>query len=273
MDSQKRPRGRPKSRFKESSAGTLQALDRALVVLVTVARLGRVTLSDLARMTQIPTATTHRILTTLQGHGFLDLEETQQEWVVGIEAYRTGAAFLRRNSVVEAGRPVMQRLMESTGETANMALPVQTEVVFVGQIETNHPIRAMFPPGTRTSMHASGIGKALLSAMPEAEVLKMLTQMELTRFTDHTLDTTDALLRDLRQTRTRGWSHDHQERHLGMSCVAAAVFDELGNPCAGISISGPTSRIDGARLEELGAQVADAARTLTRLTGGQPANG
>ena len=66
METQKRPRGRPKSLFKESSAGTMQSLDRALGVLTTVARLERVALSDLAREVDVPTATTHRSLVTLQ---------------------------------------------------------------------------------------------------------------------------------------------------------------------------------------------------------------
>ncbi|WP_367646832.1 helix-turn-helix domain-containing protein [Ruegeria arenilitoris] len=66
MDTQKKPRGRPKSLFKESSAGTMQSLDRALGVLTALARRERAALSDLAREVDVPTATTHRILTTLQ---------------------------------------------------------------------------------------------------------------------------------------------------------------------------------------------------------------
>ncbi|WP_377190235.1 IclR family transcriptional regulator [Ruegeria meonggei] len=269
MDAQKRPRGRPKSLFKESSAGTMQSLDRALGVLTTVARLERVVLSDLAREVDVPTATTHRILVTLQNRGFVAFDEDRQEWMIGIEAYRTGASFLRRNSVLEIGRPFLRRLMQDSGETANLAVPDGAEVVFVGQVETPNPIRAFFPPGARTPMYASGIGKAILAAMSAPAMDKALSAASAERFTDHTRVPGDTLQVDLTQTRTRGWSHDSEERYEGMSCIGAAIFNDRAEPCAGISVSGPTVRFKADRAPELGEMVKAAAQEITQLSGGR----
>jgi IclR family acetate operon transcriptional repressor len=269
MTPQKRARGRPKSQFRESSAGTLQSLDRALSVLVAVANAERATLTDLSLALGVPTATTHRILTTLQKHGFVTFDEEQQDWRIGIEAYRTGAAFMNRMNLTEVSRPVMRRLMERTGETANLAIPDGGEVVFVGQVETLNPIRAFFARGSRTSMHASGTGKAILSVLPEADARKRLMTTGLTAFTDNTLVTPTALFDDLEETRQRGWSFDREERFEGMSCIGAAIFDENGEACGGVSISGPSSRFDALRVPELGATVAEAARDITSLIGGR----
>ncbi|MGI9370677.1 MAG: IclR family transcriptional regulator [Ruegeria sp.] len=269
METQKRPRGRPKSLFKESSAGTMQSLDRALSVLTTVARLEHTALSDLSREVDIPTATTHRILTTLQKHGYVIFDEERQEWMIGIEAYRTGASFLKRNSVLEIGRPVLRRLMHESGETANLAVPDGAEVVFVGQVETSNPIRAFFPPGARTPMYASGTGKAILAAMSPAALEKALSVTDHKAFTANTQHPKDKLLADLAVTQNRGWSHDREERYDGMSCVGAAIFNARQEPCAGISVSGPTVRFDDDRAAELGALVASAAREITELSGGQ----
>ena len=269
MDAQKRPRGRPKSLFKESSAGTMQSLDRALGVLTSVARLERAALSDLAREVDVPTATTHRILVTLQKHGFVAFDEERQEWMIGVEAYRTGASFLRRNSVLEIGRPILRRLMQDSGETANLAVPDGAEVVFVGQVETPNPIRAFFPPGARTPMYASGTGKAILAAMSEAVVSRILAAAEMERFTGHTLVPGQGLQADLATTRARGWSHDREERYEGMSCIGAAIFNDRAEPCAGISVSGPTVRFNAERAPELGELVQDAAREITQLSGGR----
>ncbi len=269
METQKRPRGRPKSLFKESSAGTMQSLDRALNVLTTVAQLERAALSDLSREVDVPTATTHRILTTLQKHGYVSFDEERQEWMIGIEAYRTGASFLKRNSVLEIGRPVLRRLMQESGETANLAVPDGAEVVFVGQVETSNPIRAFFPPGARTAMYASGTGKAILAAMSPAALEKALSATDHKAFTANTQYPKEKLLADLAVTQSRGWSHDREERYDGMSCVGAAIFNARQEPCAGISVSGPTVRFDDARASELGALVAGAAREITELSCGQ----
>ncbi|CUJ85251.1 Acetate operon repressor [Ruegeria denitrificans] len=268
METQKRPRGRPKSLFKESSAGTMQSLDRALVVLTAVARMERAALSDLAREVDVPTATTHRILATLQKHGFAAFDDERQEWMIGIEAYRTGASFLRRNSVIEIGRPILRRLMQDSGETANLAVPDGAEVVFVGQVEAQNPIRAFFPPGARTPMYASGTGKAILAAMSESAASKVLAA-EAVRFTSHTLLPGEGLREDLANTRSRGWSHDHEERYEGMSCIGAAIYNDRGEPCAGISVSGPSVRFIADRAMELGALVRDAAEEITQLSGGR----
>jgi len=264
----RRPRGRPKSQFTESSAGTMQSLDRALNVLTAAARQDGVSLSELAQSLDIPTATTHRILTTLQKRDFLRFDETRQDWTIGIEAYRTGVAYLKRTDLSDVGRPVMRRLMEETGETANLAVPDGAEVVFIGQVETGNPIRAFFPPGSRTAMHASGIGKAVLAALPAERRKALLTDTGLHGFTDQTHVTQSALFEDLAATAARGWSFDRPERHDGMTCIGAAIFNARGAPCAGISISGPSSRFTDARLPGFGQAVARAATRITHQIAG-----
>ena len=268
MQDQKRPRGRPKSLFKESSAGTLQSLDRALTILKHVARAEGLTLSDLARAVDVPTATTHRILITLQKHGFVTFNEERQEWMIGVEAYRTGAAFLTRNSMIEIGHPVMRRLMLETGETANLAVRDGAEVVFVDQVETQNPIRAFFSPGSRTVMYASGAGKAIMANMDEAVLDRLLKPVVLEGFTPNTHTSRESLRSDLSEIRARGWSFDREERHQGMSCIGAAIFNERGEPAAGISVSGPSARFAPDRIGELGDLVAGAAAEITALSGG-----
>ncbi|QJF51746.1 IclR family transcriptional regulator [Roseobacter ponti] len=269
MTTQKRQRGRPRSQFRESSAGTLQSLDRALGLLVAVSRSERATLTDLSLSMGVPTATTHRILTTLQKHGFVTFDEDRQDWIIGIEAYRIGMSFMNRTNLTEVSRPVMRSLMEKTGETANLAIPDGGEVVFVGQVETLNPIRAFFARGTRTSMHASGTGKAILAALPEDRMRKILMASGLTAFTDNTLVTPAEFFADLEKTRARGWSYDREERYLGMSCIGSVIYDEHQEPCGGVSISGPSTRFDDLRVPELGATVAEAAAEITFLIGGR----
>ena len=265
---QTRSRGRPKSAFTEATTSTMQALDRALAVLTHLAQSEGATLSDISAALDIPAPTTHRILTTLQGRGYATMNEASQTWSVGIEAYRTGASYLKRTNLLDVSRPVMRRLMEQTGETANLAVQDGTEVVFVGQVETINPIRAFFNPGTRTAMHASGTGKAILASLDPARLRSLLGRAELTPFTDRTLSSTAALEADLDVTRDRGWSFDREERFGGMSCIGAAIRDARGEVVAGVSISGPSIRFSEGRIEAFGRLVAEAASEISRGIGG-----
>ncbi|MFT7596649.1 MAG: IclR family acetate operon transcriptional repressor [Paracoccaceae bacterium] len=266
----RRARGRPRDWHDKTDQNTIKSLDRAIIVLQRLAELGGATLSALADDLDQSPATTYRVLTTFQGRGLVDFDGAAQIWSIGAGAYLIGAGFLRRTSLVDRARPILRALMASTGETANLGVEKNGEVLFVSQVETQSNIRAFFPPGSMSDMHASGIGKALLAFMPADRRAAVLTGRALTRYTANTLTDPKALQRDLSQARTRGYAVDVDEKTDGMRCIAAPVFDPFGETVAGLSISGPTSRIADADIARLGAKVTAAARQLSAALGARP---
>ena len=75
-------------------------------------------------------ATVYRILITLQGQGLVEFDPEDQVWHIGPQAFVIGSRFLRRTSLVERARPIMRKLMESTGETANLGIEKEGKVLF-----------------------------------------------------------------------------------------------------------------------------------------------
>lgn len=267
MSDEIRRKGRPKAFSADPKASTIQALDRAFDVLDVIAAHSGLTLSEIATALDQSPATMHRVLATLEARQVVETDPVRQTWHIGAAAFRLGSAFLRRSSVVERARPVMRALMEETGETSNLGIERNSEVMFLSQVETHESIRAFFPPGTLSPMHASGIGKALLAAMPEDAVSKRLRHLTLERFTDKTILTTAELLADLAQIQRRGWAFDDEEKALGMRCVAAPIRNLHGEPVAGLSISGPVQRLPLDRIEHIGARVRAAAQQLSQDLG------
>ena len=267
--STKKRRGRPRNPVPDAGAGTVHALERGLVVLQSLAREGYLSLTDLSLKVGVPTSTVHRILTTLEKHGFANINEDTNEWAVGIESFRVGNAYLERTNLVENSRKSMNDLMEATGETANLAIADGGDVVFISQVESHNPIRAFFRPGTRGNMHASGIGKALLAGMLRRDVEKILQTKGCPEFTLKTLTSPAKLFEDLATTRSRGWAFDDEERYDGMRCIAACIYNSYGEAVAGISVSGPTVRFPDHMLQLIGPQVREAAKQVTELIGGK----
>lgn len=265
----KRQRGRPRGPAAAIEAGSVQSLDRAVGLMQLVAAGNGLSLTELAQQSGLAPSTAYRMLTTLQAHGLVEFGEAEQLWFIGIETFRMGAAFLRRRKLAEQGRAVIQALMAESGETANLAVAAADGVVFVSQVETHEAIRAFFRPGTRGEYHCSGVGKAILAHLAPRALEAALGRQRLAAHTPKTRTTRAALLEDLTVIRARGFSVDDEERHLGMRCVAAAVFDENGEPVGGVSVSGPTVRMDDARVAALGPRVAAAARQLTQAMGGR----
>ena len=263
----KKSRGRPRSSGPEKPV-TVKALDRGMALLVNLSKIDLATLSELALRTGMAPSTAHRLLRTMQQHGLVSFDETTQYWMVGVEAMRIGSSFTRRTGVVEAGRGVMHKLMEATGETANMAICDNGDVVFISQVETHEAIRAFFRPGTRGPMHASGIGKALLAELDRDEVEQILQKKGLPSFTDNTITSSVALFANLDVIRNRGWAIDDEERNTGMRCLASPIYNEFAEAVAGISVSGPSVRITDQILAEFGPMVKRAAAEITKTIGG-----
>ena len=265
----RRGRGRPRKAVEETAVERVQTLDRAIRLLQLVAEEDGLTLNELSERLELPAPTAYRLLNTLRLNGMVVFDDDLQTWFVGIETFRLGSAYLRRTGLIPASRPVMQHLMEQCGETVNLAIEQDGDVVFVSQVESAEPIRAFFRPGTRGDMHASGIGKALLAEHSSRGVRRVIDHKGLRAYTEYTLTSSEALVAELDLIRKRGWSVDNEEKNLGMRCVAAPIFNEHGEAIAGVSVSGPTVRVTTERIEQIGPEVRAAADRITEVMGGQ----
>jgi IclR family acetate operon transcriptional repressor len=242
--------------------------------LTTLAEAGDgATLTDLAAQVGLAPSTTHRLLNTLERESFVHQDPEQGRWYVSVKAFQVGNAFLNSRDVVARARPHLQQLMEASGETVNLAVPDQGEAVMMAQVQCHEMMRMLVPLGSRAPMHASGVGKALMSTLPEAEVACIIQQRGLNHYTDSTFDNPGELRAELAKIRTAGWAYDNEEHAVGLRCVAAPIHDEHGRSIAAVSISGPRSRVSSARIRELGEMVARTAGLITHSIGGTTPTG
>ncbi|MGR3313798.1 HTH-type transcriptional regulator BhcR [Roseovarius indicus] len=266
----RRARGRPRGWDDKTEQNTIKSLDRAMLVFEHLSQSQGKMLTELADDLNQSPATVYRVLVTLETRGLVEFDPEEQLWHIGPQAFVIGAGFLRRTSLVERARPILRRLMEATGETANLGRELDGQVLFLSQVETNATIRAFFPPGTLAEMHSSGIGKVLLAQMSEARLARVLADHPMQAFTANTITDPATLSRELATIRAQGFAIDAEERNEGMRCIAAPVFDHSQNAVAGLSVSGPTSRVSEAKTDELSHAVMQAARDLSAALGGRP---
>ncbi|MDX7988386.1 glyoxylate bypass operon transcriptional repressor IclR [Xenorhabdus sp. 12] len=254
-----------------AASGQVQSLSRGLTLLeyISDSPVG-VALTDLAIQAGLPNSTTHRLLTTLQQHGFVRQIGDLGLWVIASHAFVVGSSFLQSRNLMVLVHPILRQLMEDSGETVNLAILNldEYEAVIVDQVQCNALMRMSAPIGGKLPMHASGAGKALLSTLSEQKRLQLLHKKGMHAYTQHTSTTAAALTEKLDQIRKQGFSFDDEEHALGLRCIAACIYDEHHEAFAAISISGPVSRISDDRVTELGALVMRAAKQVSREYGG-----
>lgn len=249
--------------------GSVQALERGLKLLAIIAEADGLSLTSLAQRAGIAPSTAHRILATLKASGFIHCDEAHGIYLIGVQAFRIGNAFLRNRKLADAGRGAMRKLMEASGETVNMGIEDDGYVVFISQAESHQSVRAFHRPGSRSLLHASSIGKAIMAALPDEAATERLLRTGMPKFTGHTIVDPQALLADLAQVRKRGWSIDNEERAEGLRCVGAAVYNEHAEVVGAISVSGPVVRMTEERIGELGPMVKRTAAEITARIGGR----
>ena len=262
----KRARGRPRAFNEKVEQNTIKSLDRALTVLTKLSKNQNITLTELSQKLGESPSTIYRVLTTMAQHQIVECDDNSQTWHIGSGAFQIGSSFLRRTSLIETSRPFLRSLMEETGETANLGIEKDGNVLFLSQVETHAPIRAFFPPGTLSPLHASGIGKALLAQYSDAK-LEQFIKTDLESFTPHTKATLKLLQSDIQITLARGYAVDDQERNMGMRCIAAPIKNAFGEVIAGISVSGPTSRVASDKVQTFAKSVISAAINVAAAMG------
>ena len=250
--------------------GQVQSLTRGLSILEALAKTdGGITLTDLAHRVSLPPSTTHRLLSTLEKMGYVYQAGNLRLWYVGLHAFTVGAGFLANRDFVGESHAYMRRLMEQSGETANLAILDGTEAVFIAQVQCHEMMRILVKIGGRVPLHASGVGKALFAALPDEQIDAILKVKGLPRITAHTIVAPETMWAALKVIRHRGYSFDDEEHAPGTRCVAATIFDEHAEPLGAISLAGPASRLPDERIRQLGPAVAHTAEELTRKVGGR----
>ncbi|MEZ0072218.1 IclR family transcriptional regulator [Planotetraspora sp. GP83] len=225
---------------------SVQSVDRALDVLEALAEQGgQAGVSELAARTGLPYGTIHRLLQTLLARGYVR-QESDRRYALGGALVRLGGAAERMVAVW--AEPYLAKLVELSGETANLAVLEGDFVVYVAQVPSPRRLRMFAEVGRRVLPHSTAVGKVLLAERGDAAAV--FERTGLPRRTDQTITTVRAMLEELGRVRTQGYALDLGEEENGVHCMAVPVLDG-GRAFAAMSVSGPAERIDAIDRDEL----------------------
>ncbi|GAB95636.1 IclR family acetate operon transcriptional repressor [Kineosphaera limosa] len=221
--------------------GGVQSVERVFDLMEIIADAGgEISLSDLAASSQLPLPTIHRLLRTLVALGYAR-QLPSRHYALGARLIRLGEQAGKQLGTL-AG-PQLKRLVDELGETANLAMLDGDGAVYVAQRPSPHAMRMFTEVGRRVPLHNTGVGKALLSTMGDAEVARIISRTGLApQRTPKSHATPEELLADLATIREQGYAVDDEEQELGVRCYALTV---PGAPVPiALSVSGPLARVD-----------------------------
>lgn len=244
------------------------SVDRALATLECLAahRAG-LGLGDLARRLGVAKSSLHAILATMHRRGFVARDPDTKRYTLGRRSLVIGSAAADRDDLLGAFRALAPALAAQTGETVQVATLHGRDACYVGKQDGTHQVRLASSIGSTLPAHATSLGKALLSDLPDDALDALYAGVRLDAVTKHTITTLDALKCELARVRVDGFAVDRGEMLAEVRCVAAPIRGADGAVVAAISLSVPVFRIDDRREAELAWAVRACAAELSLRIG------
>jgi IclR family acetate operon transcriptional repressor len=236
-----------------------QAVDRAAQLLTLVVQAdGPITYTELVEDAGLARSTTSRLLAALEANHLLERDAGG--------AYRSGALFALYaarhdpwSQVARLADPILRTVGALTGETVNLAVARGDTVVQIAQVDSTYMLSARDWMQVDVPPHCSALGKVLYAFGALDLPIGRLEQL-----TPHSLDSTEALARQIATIRRRGYAVAREELEIGLDAVAAPVRGTEGDVVAALGVSGPSARL-GKKTDEIGQLLVEHASSLSQL--------
>ena len=222
---------------------TVRTADRTLDIFESFAHRQRpITVSDLARELSLPTSTCFALVRTLVDRGFLYYLRPRGAFYPTRRLSMVADAIAHHDPIAQHVRPLLEALRDATGETVILGKLQGLGVVYLEIIESRHAVRYTMTVGSVRALHASSIGKAIVSAMEDEPRERLLSQLRYPKLTEHTIRSRAQYVKSLEEGLARGYWTNVGESSPDIMGVALPVriFGDL----YGINLVGPQSRFD-----------------------------
>lgn len=252
------------------SQDNLKSIVKVMAILDCFSTLERkLSVAEIAKRTNIPRGTTHRIIRTMRDLGLMEQERQRDQYRLGMKLFELGTTVLANMDLHREAQSSVESLTRVSGEIVHLS-------VFDGLNST--VINRTDPDGKRVNTlfvlesspaHATSSGKAALAFQAQPTIDKFLS-LGLRRVSPNTITDPKVLLGELKAIRTNGYAIDNEEHTPGTKCVGAPIRNASGRVFASISVSGPARRFTPERIQAFSELVRHYAEAISAQLGYRP---
>ena len=225
----------------------VQSLGRGLAVIRAFdAQHRRLTLTEVAKLTDLTRATARRFLLTLVELGYV-ASDGSVFWLTP-QVLQLGYSYLSSLSLNEIATPHIEALVRRVGESSSMAILDGDDIVYVARVPVSRIMTVFITVGTRFPAYATSMGRVILAGLTDRELKEYLKRVALAPLTERTVSSRTALKHEIDGVRRDGYCIVDQELEQGLRSLAAPVHDQSGSVVAAINISTQAARYSAAQV-------------------------
>ncbi len=224
-------------------------------------------ITEIANALELHKSTASGLVYTLADNDYLEQNPENKKYRLGLRFIERATIVLGRLEIRRVAMPFLEHLRDWSNESINLGIRDHHEVIYIERMLSDQPLGIRAEIGKRSWVHCTGLGKAMLSRLPEDEARAILESYPLATLTEYTVTDIDKIMDELRISRQRGFAIDDQENELGGRCVSASILNYEGTPVAAVSISVPLPRIPPNRVSYYGNKVKATAAEISQQLG------
>lgn len=256
---------------KKSTPNSNQSTEKAMALLELLAQSRTpMRLRDISDALGLNPSTALRFLTALQQCGYVSQEETSQRYQLTYKLCYLANQLTSHVELPTVTHPYLVSLAEQLHEAVCISVEREMTMVYIDVAAgPNQTLMSLQRIGNTSPMHCTGNGKLRLLTYSEEDLDRLIRVKGLFRMTPNTITTKERLLRELEQIRREDVAYDNEECEQGVRCMACPIRDYTGTIVAGISVTGPASRMTDEAVHRFLGRLRQTAAAISATLGYQ----
>ncbi len=239
---------------------------KAFSILQAIARSsGGLGISRLAQSLEMSKGTIHGIVGALESVGAVNRDPMTKRYTLGVTLFELGKKAYARIDLKDTARPVLEALMEKSGESVFLGAQNGGHVTILDWVAPPHDLKITASVGMTIPLLAGATGKVLLAAMGMEKAAQLIQSRGLPRFTDRSITDPVVYLKALETVVKDGYGVDDEEYLTGVRATAAVIPRRQHASPAAIWVVGFKSQIDRTELKKMAIETRRAAEEIGRL--------
>jgi len=218
---------------------------------------------EIAELLGIHRSSVSRILRTLLTEGFVMKDDNSSKYRLGPTIFSLGQFFTETYDLYQIAVDTMKELSQFTGETTQLAIVDNLDVLIIGSVESSHPLRFMTMNGDKTPLYISCLGRALI-AFSEDSLLDKILLLERMPQTKNSIIEEKSFIKEIEKIKKRGYSTSIEAKYEGVNALAVPILNAKGKAIAAINVVGPSHRLRAEKFQTIANYLMKASEKISK---------